>query len=234
MPGLTESLAALHKLHLELSAVNEELARGPRQIKARETKIAAVQQEAAALKDALKATRAAADRKSLDLKTREAKLADLRAKLNACTSNREYEVLSGQIAADQVANSVAEDEILELLEKVDRTQREIVDTENRVKQLQAECAEFAGKVAAAAAGLQSQARDLSEKIRAAEPSLTGETLQRYRRLIDAHGAEALAGVDAKGVCSQCFVTLTPQAQVSAKTGQPVFCSNCGRLLYAVG
>jgi predicted nucleic acid-binding Zn-ribbon protein len=232
MPGLTESLAALHKLHSELATVNEELARGPRQIKLREQKIAGVQTEANSLKEELKQTRAAADRKSLDLKSLENKLADLRAKLNACSSNREYEVLKGQIEADEVAKSVAEDEILELLEQVDRTQRAIVDTETKAKTLKDECTEFTTKINAAAVGLQTQAKDLTTRIAGSEPQLATEPMLRYRRLVEAHQADALASVDAKGVCSQCFVTLTPQAHVQVKAGQAMFCSNCGRLLYA--
>ncbi len=229
MAGLTESLTASHRLHLELAQVNEELARGPRQLKIREQKIITTQNEAVALREELKQIRAAADRKSLDLKTREAKLADLRAKLNACASNREYEVLRGQIEADEVANSVLEDEILELLEKVDLTQRGIGETEAREKQLQAECSEFAAKVAAAAMGLEAQVQSLTEQVRAAEPALTGENLLRYRRLVEAYGADGLASVDAKGICSYCYVAQTPQNQVHIKTGAVIFCSNCGRI-----
>lgn len=232
MPGLTEALASLHRLHLDLGSVNEELARGPRQLKVRQQKVSATQDEVGRLKEELKQTRAAADRKALDLKAREAKLADLRGKLNACSSNREYEVLRGQIEADEVANSVLEDEILELLEKVDGFQRAIVDTEAKVKQLQAECQTFQQQIEQAAVGLQARATELTGQIRGAEPALAGDNLARYRRVIEAHGADGLAGVDKKGVCAQCFVTLTPQSQVLVKIGQVMFCPNCGRLLYA--
>ena len=232
MPGLTDTLAALHRLHLDLQQVHEELERGPRQTRVREQKIKTTQDEAARLKDELKQIRAAADRKSLDLKSREAKIADLRAKLNACSSNREYDVLRGQIAADEVANSVLEDEILELLEKVDRTQREIVDTESRAQQLRKECDEFAAGFAKVAGGLKAREEELRKEIRSVEPGLSGETAEKYRRLIEAHGADGLASVDRTGVCSSCFVAMTPQSRVLLSSGQAIFCSTCGRLLYA--
>jgi len=232
MPGHTEALVGLHRLHLELQQVNEELARGPRQIKAREQKINATQQEVESLRDELKQTRAAADRKSLDLKTRESKVADLRNKLNECSSNREYDIIRGQIEADEVANSVHEDEILELLEKVDEFQRQIGETEGRVKQLQAECQEFSGKISAAATGLQQRAVELDTRIREAEPFLTGDNRERYRRLIEAYGADGMASINAKAICSNCYVSLTPQAHVQVKTGDVMFCTNCGRLIYS--
>ena len=232
MAGQTEALAALHQLHLDLQQVNEELERGPRQIRARERLIAAGEAKVAELREQLQQTRAAADRKSLDLKTREAKLADLRAKLNECSSNREYDLLRGQIEADEAANSVHEDEILESLEKVDQTQREIGEAEGEVKQLQAECREFTAKVEAAAAGLEQQARDLQTRIKEAETILAGDNREKYRRLIDTHGADGMAGVDSKGVCLNCYVALTAQAQVQIRAGQIMFCTRCGRLVYA--
>ena len=60
------------------------------------------------------------DRKQLDLKSGEQKVVDLRVKLNACNSNREYQALLEQIAAAEMAGSVLSDEILEGLEKIDQ------------------------------------------------------------------------------------------------------------------
>jgi predicted nucleic acid-binding Zn-ribbon protein len=42
----------------------------------------------------------------------------------------------------------------------------------------------------------------------------------------------MASVDRQGVCSSCFVALTPQGRVLVSTGEVVFCPSCGRLLYA--
>ena len=61
----------------------------------------------------------AVDKKQLQLKTGEDKVKDLRYKLNASTSNREYQALLEQIAADEMANSVLADEILEGLDACD-------------------------------------------------------------------------------------------------------------------
>ena len=72
------------------------------------------------LKEKLLELRKSADGKSLQLKSNEAKNLDLTAKLNAASSNKEYEIISSQIEADKMANSVLEDEILEALDKVDQ------------------------------------------------------------------------------------------------------------------
>ena len=66
--------------------------------------------------------RVAADQKQLQLKAGEEKIKDLKRKLNAAASNREYQILKEQIAADDMAKSVLEDEIIEALEKIDQFQ----------------------------------------------------------------------------------------------------------------
>src|SRR5262245_9298126 len=127
-------LTELHWLHGLLRDVREELARGPRQIKAREQVVATAQTDVTNKQEELKQTRLAADRKGLELRTLESKLEDLKAKLNQAASNREYDILRGQIDADTAAKAVLEDEILEHLDRVDRLQKEVVACQDKVKQ----------------------------------------------------------------------------------------------------
>jgi len=223
-------LTELHRLHGLLRDVRDELAKGPRQLKAREQVLVNAQAEVVNKQEELKQTRAAADRKSLDLRTLEGKIADLRAKLNQASSNREYDILSGQIAADTAAKAVLEDEILEHLDRVDRLQQEIVAAHGRVTQTEADKAKFAKDFEAAAVGLKARDVELSAGLRQAETVLTGETLSKYHRLVDAYGAEALAAVE-NGVCTGCYVSLTPQQRVLSNSGEILFCSTCGRLMY---
>ena len=82
-----------------------------------------------AAKEALTHTRVLADGKQLQLREREQRIKDLQVKLNTCNSNREYQALKEQIAADEQANSVLSDEILEALEKIDVLQAEVAKTQ---------------------------------------------------------------------------------------------------------
>ncbi len=56
----------------------------------------------------------------------------MKAKLNAAQSNREYQAFRDQIAADEMANSVLADEILEGLEKIDELQKIAAEAEQTV------------------------------------------------------------------------------------------------------
>ncbi len=114
-----EVLRTLHRIHRQQTDLRERLARGPRQIKVGEANHAKIEAELEAARQLTRQMRVSADQKQLQLREREGRLVDLRGKLNAAASNREYQALLEQIAADEQANNVLSDEILELLEKVD-------------------------------------------------------------------------------------------------------------------
>jgi predicted nucleic acid-binding Zn-ribbon protein len=81
-----------------------------------------------------------------------------------------------------------------------------------------------------AIGLRENETQLFEKLKKAEVVLGGDTAAKYRRLVEAHGSEALAAVEG-GVCTGCYVSLTSQQRVQLNSGQILFCSSCGRLMY---
>jgi uncharacterized protein len=228
--SVAADLTELHRLHAALKEVRDELARGPRQLKIREQVIVNAKGEVTAKQEELKQTRMAADRKGLELKTLEAKLVDLKGKLNQASSNREYDILRGQIEADVAAKAVMEDEILDHLDRVDRLQKEIVAAQEKVKQAEADKTKHVADFSAQEPVLKGQESDLLSRLSKAEGVLTGESLSQYRRVVEAHGADALAPVE-NGVCTGCYVALRPQQRVQLNNSVIVFCSSCGRLLY---
>lgn len=230
MSESNEGLRRLHKLHLKLRDVRDELVRGPKQIQARQQLVAKGRADVEQKTEQFKQARATADRKSLDLKTNEAKIADLRAKLNVASSNKEYDVIRGQIEADTVANSVLEDEILDALEKVDRLQVELAGAQQHLTHTEAGLKKCEQDVAAAEGGLKASVEQLEGQIRETEAFLPATVAADYRRLVHAHGPDALAAVDGT-VCTNCYVSLTAQSRVLLNSGEIVFCKSCGRLLY---
>lgn len=233
MPSGGAQFGHLHQLHQQLKEIQDQLARGPRQIKARQNRIRDVEQELTSKEQELKETRAAADRKNLDLKSKEVHLNDLQGKLNAATSNREYDIIRGQMDADRAAKAVLEDEILEWFDRVDAIQVEIGELKDKIKTAEADARKFADDFESKASGLQDQERKFQSEIAQAEKLLPPEIVDKYRRLVEAYGADALASAE-NGVCNNCFVAITAQAKVLLNSGKTLFCSSCGRLLYHAG
>jgi predicted nucleic acid-binding Zn-ribbon protein len=233
MTTTNEGLTRLHELHLELREAQSGLDFGPKQIAARQQAFAKKQAELEAKRQKLKQAKMTADQKNLQLKTNETKIAELRAKQNTVTSNREYDILRGQIDADTMAKSVLEDEILESLEAVDRTQVEVKQFEQEVAAAEKELQAFIAEVNRQAPGYKAKADALHAQVVEAEKFLPDDVAGTYRRLVQVHGADALASVENKS-CSNCFLTLTTQMLVELKSGKLLFCKSCGRLLYLPG
>ena len=230
MNETASGLRELHRIHTEIQRVRAELDRGPRQIRAKRRVVENKQAELEQLRAKLLQTRKSADEKSLQLKSNEAKLHGLQVKLNQATSNREFEAVKGQMDADRMANSVLEDEILEALDRVDALKATIADAEKEKAQLEAEAEAFASETAAAEAGRKAELDALERSLAVAEKILPASLTPDYRRLVQAHGATALAPVDGKA-CSSCMTTVTPQQGIDLRAGRFVFCRSCGRLLY---
>ena len=222
-------LQEIHELRLKLQEVIEEIERGPRQIAARQNLLDKKKGELEARRANLKQLRMAADQKNLQLKTNESKIRDLQGKLNAAASNREFDALRSQIAADTMANSVLEDEILESLEGCDSAQKDIKDNEQEIAASEAEVAKFIAGVKEREPGLKAQAAELEAKLADVEKILPADIVPQYRRLVQSYGARALSPVHGTA-CGECYVGQRQQTIVELRAGKFVFCT-CGRLMY---
>ena len=230
MAATTNSLSELHRLHLKFEEVHNQLERGPKQIQARQRFVETKKQEAGNVHAKFQKLKMDADSRGLQLKTNEARIESLRLKLNAAASNKEFNIIKEQIEADQVANSVLEDEILEALEKVDATSTEVGKAEQAVKDAEAETERIRQQIAEAKPGLEAERERLKAAIKVAESHIPAKVGEQYRRLVHAHGAGAMAAVS-NSVCSNCYVSITPQMLVQLNTHHVIFCNTCGRMLY---
>lgn len=149
-------LKGLHTIHLALRDVQALIDRGPKQTLAKKQLIQKRQADHEAARDRLKQARLLADQKNLQLKTQEARIAEYRAKQNTAASNREYDIIKGQIAADEMSKSVLEDEIFEALEQIDKCQLEIAEREKEVAAAQAELVRYEAEYAAEKPGLEAK------------------------------------------------------------------------------
>lgn len=230
MSQAARGLKQIHELNIQLRTVQEQLERGPKRIRAREQLVEKKTQEIETVEQKLTDLKLAAKEKNSELQAKEGKITNLRTKLNTATTNVEYDTFRRQIEADVAANEVLEMEILECLERVDQQQIAIQDHKQELDRAKADLEKIREEVAAEEPGLSAQAEDLSTRLSEAERDLPGEILQRYRRLVKNHGADALAVLDNKS-CSSCFTKLSPQDVVNVNTGKYTFCRACGRLLY---
>ena len=224
------ALRELHRIHQQLADLRDRLERGPKQVRVREANVGQLETRLAEARDRSKQTQMAIDRKQLDLKSGEQKVIDLRVKLNAASSNREYQALLEQIAAAEMAGSVLSDEILEGLEKIDQLAVGVKEAEKNLAAGKQEMEKARQAVETSAATIRADLTRLEGELVQAETALPADLKADYQRVVRSKGADSLA-VAEDGVCSGCGQQITLNMQNELKLSKMVFCRTCGRLLY---
>lgn len=225
-----EALRELHRIHRQLADLRERLEAGPKQVRASEAHIKKCEGELQQAKDHLQKARLAADEKQLQLRQREDRVKDLKIKLNACSSNREYQAFKEQIAADEQANSVLTDEILELYEKQDELKVKVATAEDHLKKGKEESERTRARVQEQQQSLESEVSRVSAELTREEERLPVDMRADYYRLTKARGDKAMAPVDGD-CCGGCYQMLTAQNMNELYMLKPLSCKNCGCLLY---
>lgn len=228
--NLAAALRELHRIHRQLADLRSRIARGPKQVQAAEASYKKFEADLAKAKDTYKQSKLSADEKQLQLKTRETKIVDLRVKLHQAESNQVYQTLKDQIAADEKANSVLSDEILEALEKLDVYQAGIGEANVNLAKAKEELEKTRKRVAEVQQQLEGELSRVLAELQNVEEELPEDFRVEYLRLAKAKGEDALAPLE-NDSCGGCYQMLSPQTVNQLRMGKPIFCSSCGRLLY---
>jgi len=230
MTSRAEDLRKLHQLLQELDRQKNELQSGPRRIKMQEQAVVKLEGQIATQKDALTQLQKAADQKNLSYKSLQQKLLDLQVKLNQAASNREYEILKGQLATEQEGSGKIEEEYLGLLEQIDAGKLKSQELQKQLEAAKATIVKTREAVTATEPGLKQAIAALTAQVRDAEACIPSSISDNYRRRSQVDGAAAMAVVE-DDACSECQVELSPQHCVAVRAGTPIQCRECGRILY---
>jgi len=226
----SEIMRTLHRIHTQLSDLRTRIAAGPRQIAAYTAQVEAAEAGRTGVQEDVKKAKMTTDQKQLQLKTAETKIRDLDAKLNACKTNREYQTLTEQIAADKMATKVLEDEILEALERLDAVKKTLAPAEAEIAAVKKKLAETKAKVDGETAALEAEVARIKTDLDAAEHELPADSREVYSRMVKSKGADGMAAVEGES-CGGCFQQLTGNMLAELSMGRVMPCRSCGCLLY---
>lgn len=214
----------------QLTDIADRMERGPRKVKivtANEANFATALEEA---KQRVLELRKASNAKQMQLSEREAKIEDMKNKLNTCDSNKEFQLLKDRIAADLQANSVLQDEILEQLEKLDVLTAEVDEAKRNVEKSQAETKKVRGEIELELKTLELEKTRIQNELAEAEKKLPVEFVSEYRRIVAGQGEDALGSTDTE-TCGNCNQRITPNMASDLMMRKPVFCKGCGCWMY---
>ena len=199
MTATAEVLRDLHVLHQRAKALRDRLTSAPKTLAARQAALAGRQAELEKARKALQDAKVQLKKHEHSLQAQQAKIDDLKVKLNQVKKNEEYKALQNQIAHDKPALSKIEDEILQGYEAIETQAAALAKLEAEVKTFAQEVAALQQEIESQAAAHKAQLQELETAIVEAETSIPEEDRERYRRTVRQFGADALAACE-NGAC----------------------------------
>jgi len=236
-PATASNLRDLHQIHQRAKAIRDRLSSGPKTLAARKLALTNRQTALEVSKKALQDAKVQLKKKEHTVQSVQAKIDDLKVKLNSVKKNEEYKAIQNQIALDKNTIEKLEGEMIDEMDKVDDLARKLAAEEAEVKTFGAEVAAMGDLVESQAVGQRKQLDELEAALVDAESVIPEDLRERYRRTVKQHGADAMAAVDYDrksqlGACSGCYVSVTTQALNELINGNHLsFCKTCGRILY---
>ncbi len=229
-PPAIDALLSVQSHDMRHGALDKQIAEGPRVLAGADAKIAAEKKAFEDKKTALNAL----ERERADLRTRrrtlEDKLTKYRTQQAEVRKNDEYQALTKEIEQGEAEKGAMESEELELLFKIDEAgaalgeekkahEAQLAVLQDEKNRLAAQLKEFETERAAEAAAY--------EKARAAAPA---DWLKIYDQ-VKTQGKRGPWVVPLKDqMCGGCHIR-SSSASVQNADGKPVFCGNCGRIVY---
>jgi len=233
-----ENLEEQLKLLVELQGVDTQILRIERDLESipRELKKMddAFEEKKSCLKkseETLKAFQMKRKEKEMDLESKEGLIKKFQSQLYQIKTNKEYTALEGEIARARADNSLIEEEILKIFDRMDIENQNISKEKEFLKAEEEKLArqkkksdEEVGRIKAEAEGLNAQRAVIAGKI-------DKIVLAKYDRIVKSKDGLAVVPV-AGDSCQGCFRILPSQMIHEIRTKRElVYCGSCARILY---
>ncbi len=232
MASVTDLLRECHRLRKHIKALQEEIDRGPRVLKAQQNRLAGEEQAHQAHHDNIKKLKLKQRDDEGTLKETETRLIKLAEQLNSAGNSKEFDAKTSEIRQANEKKSLLEDAILTTIAEIEDRTGEIPAVEAKWAEAQAEFAAWKQEAAERLERLKTDLVTSNADLAKYDQQLPDKVKSYYDAQVRGHGPNALAGVKNR-VCQGCQTSLTEQLMMNLRSGQFHACSGCGKLLYPV-
>jgi predicted nucleic acid-binding Zn-ribbon protein len=227
-----DPLLALQSVDARLHALRQRRADIPRSLSAVEKRVAEAKTAFDAFQAEVKKIRVEADRRNLDLKSREAKIVQLEGQLNQAKTNKEYAILKKEIDGHKADNGKVEEEILELYSAIEEKERAGKGVQDAFKAAEGELSAARTKAGEETATLTSEIEGLQKEREGVTAGIDADLLKTYQRILNGKPDGQAVVPAVNGVCQGCFMDLTSQEINLLLLDRDIqFCKSCSRILY---
>jgi len=168
----------------------------------------------------------------------EAELDDVNSKISAAnqqlyggriTNSKELSNLQHEINTLKGLNDQLETKTLEIIDRVEAAEKTAAAANADYQKLEAEWQQEQKQLTADIALLQKTLAELTAKRQLAITQIEPSALSLYER-IRPQKKQAVAKVE-QGICRACRISVSASTLQKARSGQPVQCGSCGRILF---
>jgi predicted nucleic acid-binding Zn-ribbon protein len=230
MSGPAVTLREIHRLLRFARDLQEQIDRGPKQLKVQQIKIARHEEVQREAQETLKKLKLVVHEKEVTLKGTHTVIAKHQKQLNEATSKKEYDALRVEIASEQAKCAKLEDEILAAMADAEECAAKLPELEKNVQMAREEYKKLETGAAERASGLAQQLNETKARLREVEPTIPANVQEQYHRIVTAQGADAFAAVVNRN-CGACYTSITAQHYTDLLMQNFVACKSCGRMLY---
>jgi predicted nucleic acid-binding Zn-ribbon protein len=226
-----QTLKEVHRLRKHLRELQGEIDKGPRVLKAHQTKVAKYEDALKSLQDQIKNAKVQLNDREVSIKSTNQLLAKYEKQLNELTVPKQIEATEHEITHSQGVRQKLEEESLELMMQIEELSTKVPPAEKLLAQAREELKVYQSEAADRLARLKAEIVRAEADLKTVEVDIPAPLKTSIDRLVKAYGADALAQV-VGGVCQQCHSTVTVQMLTDLSMGKFTTCKTCARGLYS--
>ncbi len=239
MGKLLSALLHLQSIERQVADIKSRLRIRQNAVSGQQRKIDELRSEFDSLKEQSLQKRKKSDQLDLDLKTRDAKVSNLRTVLNTAKTNKEYAAILTEINTLKADNAKYEEEALKIMQDIDTLKVQCDETQAVIDVEQTRLEETTRTNADEIERLDGIQNELSTKRDAAAKLVPADELVRFERIGASSRGDAMAPVEVHGakppfsyVCGGCYMGLNAEHANALYTRDEIrTCDSCGRILY---
>lgn len=232
------ALVKLFRADQTLRAAQERYDSAARSVRILERKVNELSTRLASLQQALREQQAKAGNMELDLKTRDAHIEKLRTQQMEAKTHKEYQTFLTEINTQKVDRNKVEDQTIEALEVVERSQGEVKTLAAQLAEEQKRLDEVRGQLSGKLAELQAEIDAIRPSRDEAYNAVPPKARAMFDKQAERHDGEAMSALEKPSrrveeyVCGACQMSLVVDVYNRLHSRDDmVMCTSCGRLLY---
>ena len=224
-------LIELQEFDSKLSKLRRNKKSMPLQLEAIRNRIEEKKQDIQSAEEEIKAVKIEIKGKELELHNAEDGIKKFQQQLLQIKTNKEYKALLVEIGGKKADNSCIEDDILDLMDKLDQKELRLNRGKDSLKEIEKKFQQEEARIKKEMQRVEKAIKEEEVKREKIAVKVDSNVLSVYTRLINNQDGLAIVPV-IDGACGGCHLSLRPQTINEIKRAQDlVTCERCSRIFY---